>query len=407
VHAGIPYAEHRIHDLGDGHELAVDNVWDVASRAGQQVWVCGSMNATYRRPLCGWFLPDPWTTRVPPFPGALEPYYRFVQAHVTEYTSDRVPVTLADRARFADFMIRHGLSLSTAREVARQLASEAATGGRTRWKRASLLDRLQFDLFRWYYRRARPQLSTFFINSTAHYQHLYWRHMEPERFEVQPEAEEVARYRDAIPYGYRAMDELCGRFLELAGGDATLVFCTALSQQPYLLYEDQGGKTIYRPRDFARFLGELGVSGAVEVAPVMAHQFQIHFSDEAAAAAGEETLGALEVPGVGRALNLRRKGSSVFAGCRVFREVPPDAVLYHREQTLPFFDLFYHVDLVKSGMHHPEGLLWIRTPTRRHAVHRDRVPLVSLAPTVLELLGLPRPAHMKGDPLPLAAAVAA
>ena len=63
---------------------------------------------------------------------------------------------------------------------------------------------------------AKPDFSTFFLNSTAHYQHIYWRHMDPESFEVKPDPAERAIYEDAIPYGYRQMDRMCARFMELA-----------------------------------------------------------------------------------------------------------------------------------------------------------------------------------------------
>src|SRR5690606_25374979 len=110
---------------------------------------------------------------------------------------------------------------------------------------------------------------------------------------------------------------------------------TALSQQPCLTYEAQGGKTIYRPRDFAAFLGELGITGSAEVSPVMAHQFQIHFIDSAAAAEALASLLALEYPGYGRAMNAHRKGATVFAGCRVFQRVPHGAMVRHRGRSLP------------------------------------------------------------------------
>src|SRR5205807_237982 len=97
-----------------------------------------------------------------------------------------------------------------------------------------------------YYRKYRPQFSTFFLNSTAHFQHVYWRALEPEAFAVKPTDAERAKYRDAIRFGYRNMDELLGRFLRLAGPETTLVFCTALSQQPYLKQEAAGGKHFYR-----------------------------------------------------------------------------------------------------------------------------------------------------------------
>jgi arylsulfatase A-like enzyme len=69
------------------------------------------------------------------------------------------------------------------------------------------------------------------------------------------------------------------------------------------------------------------------------------------------------------------------------------------ERTVPFHDLFYQLDLVKSGIHHPDGLMWIRTPARSHSVNREKVPLVSVAPTMLGLLGIEPPSQMKGEPL--------
>jgi len=49
------------------------------------------------------------------------------------------------------------------------------------------------------------------------------------------------------------------------------------------------------------------------------------------------------------------------------------------------------VDGVKSGMHHPDGLLWIRTPERVHAVHRETLPLTEVFPMLLGLLGVRAP----------------
>ena len=64
--------------------------------------------------------------------------------------------------------------------------------------RSVLLDRLQFDLFRWHWQRERPALSTFFLNSTAHFQHFYWRNLEPDRFRVRPTDEEQRALADAV-----------------------------------------------------------------------------------------------------------------------------------------------------------------------------------------------------------------
>jgi hypothetical protein len=123
--------------------------------------------------------------------------------------------------------------------IARQLLSERF--GNTHWKRAFILDDLQFDLFSAGYRRLRPAFSTFFLNSTAHMQHVYWRHMEPDLFKATPTNGQLNDYRSAILHGYQRMDRLLDRMLDVVDG-ATVVFATALSQQPCLAYEERGGK---------------------------------------------------------------------------------------------------------------------------------------------------------------------
>jgi hypothetical protein len=403
VHSGVPFREHNVHDLGDGHKLAAKNIWDVVSEAGDKVWVCGSMNVTYQKPLQGWVLPDPWMVQTAPQPAELEPFYKFVSAHVTDYTSGKTRLTPADYARFVAFMARHGLSLDTVKAIAMQLGTERLDGS-VGWKRATLQDRLQFDLFSAVYKRIKPRLSTFFLNSTAHFQHIYWRDMEPEHFTIQPDPKHRAAHASSILYGYQSMDRLVGQFLELAGPNTTVVFCTALSQQPCTMHDDTGGKTFYRPRDFAEFLQAVGVQSFVKVAPVMAQQFHVDFANEHEAEEAQGKLATLKMEVRGEivdVMNIERKGASVFGGCRIKHQVAPGDVVRFEgsDRTLPFLELFYSVDILKSGMHHRDGILWIRRPDRRHAINPEKVPLVSVAPTLLQLLGLDPPASMKAPPI--------
>ena len=61
VHSGLSFDQHGIHHLGDGHKLAVKSLWDMIAARGKTVWVCGSMNIKYDKPLRGAVVPDPWT----------------------------------------------------------------------------------------------------------------------------------------------------------------------------------------------------------------------------------------------------------------------------------------------------------------------------------------------------------
>jgi hypothetical protein len=396
VHSGESYHEHGVFNLDEGHRTGAPRIWDLASRAGLRSWICGSMNVAVAPGFRGWMLPDPWTTHVPPEPAELLPYFDFVRRHVLEYTNAQVPVTHADRLRFVTFMARHGLSAATAWAIVRQLAGERLDS-RSRWRRAVLLDRLQFDLFRWHWQRERPAFSTFFLNSTAHFQHFYWRNLEPERFAVRPSEEEQRALADAVLFGYRQMDQLVARCLQMADGDTTLVLCTALSQQPCLGYEESGGKVIYRPRDFERLLAFAGLTTPHRVAPVMAEEFHLYLDSADDAVEAERTLGAMRV-GDRPALVVRREGGGLFCGCKIHGALDEEAaVVTPAGARAPFFELFYQVEGVKSGMHHPDGLLWIRTPARAHVAHRTPLPLPEVFPTLLGLLGLPaaRPGRLQ------------
>ncbi len=398
VHSGLSYQEHGVTRLDEGHKLKQKCVWDLLSDAGLRVWVCGTMNARYESDINGAVLPDPWASKIEPRPAELAPFYKFIKKNIQEHTNENARFSRKDYLSFVWFLLGNGLSFSTAKSIAQHLLAERKGAGR--WRRATLLDRLQFDVFRKYYQRLRPDFSIFFSNSTAHFQHMYWRNMDPGPFRVKPTQEEQAEFSAAILFGYEQMDWLIGQFFKLAGDDTTLILTTGLSQQPCLIYEDQGGKCIYRPHDYSSFLDFAGVADYTEIAPVMAEQFYIRFRNEESSRKAEGALNALMLED--RALlTTDRRGSDVFCGCRIHTEVDRKAVVHGRnsDRTIPFYELLYRIEGLKSGMHHPDGVLWIRYPGKDHRVFEEKVPLVNVAPTLLDLFSVSAPGYMHGDSL--------
>ncbi|HTD38394.1 MAG TPA: hypothetical protein VK669_12835 [Candidatus Limnocylindrales bacterium] len=391
VHTGLPYAEHRIYHLGDAARAQAATIGSVLSEAGVPVGIFGGMNVPVRG-VRGFRLPDPWEADARAEPASLQPYYDVTADQVKE-SSHHGRLTARDALKLAGFYARHGFRWETALAIARQLVAERLDRG-VRWRRAALFDRIQYDVFRTYARAHGVRFSSFFSNSTAHYQHLYWRNMEPERFPDPPSGTDHPTLRDAIRDGYRAMDRLIGRFVK-DFPDGTLIFATALSQEPYT------GPVIrnYRPVEFGALLRFLGIERA-RVAPVMSQEFHLLCADEAAARAAEAALLALEVDGT-RVFAARRDGAGVFAGC-VYLDpsvMERDAVDTRTGARARFADLFYLVDGHRSGHHHPEGVLWIRTG--RGCVHPEPVSILDVAPTVLAMFGVDPPAVMHGSVLPV------
>ncbi len=394
VHTGIPAHEHGIFNLGDSPNIKQPAIWDFVSEQGHPVWVCGSMNAYYNSGIRGEILPDPWSVRVRPTPERLNPYFDFVRGQVLEYTRTKSIYETKEALRFATFMARNGLSLSTTLAIVRQLMHEQVATAR--WRRAAILDRLQYDLFASHFRRIRPRLATFFLNSTAHLQHVYWRNLEPQKFSVTPSDAEQVSYGDAIRYGYERMDDIVGKAISLAGSEAAIIFLTALSQQPCLKYEGQGGKRFYKPISYTKLLEAVGIDVTTcDPQPVMSEQFHLRFSNAESARLAYDRLCAAKVEGR-PAFASSLDGSSVMTGCAITQEMPPDAVLSAAGRTVVFDSLFYLVDLTKSGMHHRDGMAWFRLPDRRHSDGHECVSLIDVAPTILAVLGIEKPPYMTG-----------
>ena len=394
VHTGLTYDEHGVFDLGDGHKLGAPRVWDLIGRQGKKVWICGSMNASFQKPIDGFILPDPWSTGIEPYPtGTFESFFHFVRANVQEHTRTKMVVSKADQLRFLKFMTLHGMSAATVTTIIRQLLVDER-GGANRWKRAVILDCLQWDVFSWHWKRHQPAFSTFFLNSTAHFQHMYWRNMDPEIFEIKPSDSEQQEYGDAVLYGYQQMDAIVGKCLSLIDSDTTVIFASALSQQPCLKYEGKGGKVLYRPEKPSELFRFAGITTEPEYAPVMSEQFRLYFKTEAEATDGADKLLRLRL-GDRRLMFVKSQGNEVFAGCTIGDKVESSAVVTNGDGVArPFYDLFYDCRVVKSGMHHPDGIFWVSTPDRKHSVEKEKLPLRAVAPTILALADCPVPEFM-------------
>ncbi|WP_232493396.1 alkaline phosphatase family protein [Novosphingobium kaempferiae] len=388
AHTGLSYAEHGCFKLNDGAALSAPRIWDLVSRSGRTNWICGSMNAAVQAGFLGHFLPDPWATEPVSLPdGHFEPYTHLVRSYVQEHSA-QPDVSPLDFARFGRFMLTHGLSAQSVLAAIAQLVQERADN--VKWRRAMILDRLQWDLFRSIYRNEKPHFSTFFINSTAHFQHFHWREFEPELFGIQPSEQDFREHRDTVLEGYRNMDRLVGQALAMTGGDDNLVLLTALSQQPMLTHEEDGGRQIFRHRDIARLMAFAGVAPGWRYAPVMSQQFLLHFESEQAAITAAERIEALRLSDGRQPMWARREGLSLDAGCMVEQYPAKEIVVLSlaANEAVGFFDLFYPLEALRSGKHHPDGAFWIKGPGIQPRRLADRVSLRTVAPTLAELTGV-------------------
>ncbi len=388
MHTGLPYQHHKVFHLTDGPKADHPDIWQILLDNGKRVGNCSSMNAKGFQAPGSFFLPDPWCTTEKASPDELQIFHNVVAKQVQQYSNTDQALSKSDYSQFLSFLLSHGFRVKTALAIMRQLFADRMDKGET-WRRAVLLDKLQFDVFRHYFKKCRPDFSTFFLNSTAHYQHSYWRHMAPEAFSVQPSEEERSRYGGAILFGYQSMDRLLGDFFQLAGRDAILVLATALSQQAFLKREASGGQHFYRPRDFAALLGTLGIR-ANEILPVMTHQFSVSFATEEEARQARAKLENVSCQGKQVFDFAPSNPTTIYVGCQIFSSLPPDAVVeFGGGASAPFFDVFHAMGAIKSGSHHPDGVLWIKSG--EHKVHPEKISILKVVPMLLDHFGIADP----------------
>jgi hypothetical protein len=393
VHTGKAYAEHKVFELSDGPQYKGDRIWDLVSDAGAPVWICGSMNSAVRDgKINGMVLPDPWAVGVDPYPsGAFDAYFRFVSTYVKEYSAQTVPLSLGDHLKFMWFMATHGLSPRTVLATLSQLATERKSD--RKWARAFILDNMQFDLFKHFYRKLKPRFSTIFLNSTAHFQHFHWRNLEPELFDIKPSAQDQAAHQDAVRDGYIEMDKFVRMTLDMADAETTIVFATALSQQPLLKHEADGGKILFKAHDNDRLIRMAGITTHPRQDQVMSNQFYLVFDSEDQAKDAAARLSSLRLSTGEMAIDARLIGSKISVVCNIY-QIPDAAVTVsspHSNEVFAFSELFYPIHGMRSGYHHRDGMFWVRTPRRRHAEVARTLSLREIAPTLMALCGLEPP----------------
>jgi hypothetical protein len=386
LHTGRPQDVHGAKELDEGYRIDLPRVWDMLGDQGYRSLVFGSMNSRAFSDKV-FLVPDPWSARVKPTEAAYKAFHDFIAFNVTEHTNARAKPSKAMVMGFVRFMVARGLSLSTVMAAVRQIIEEKTQSRDLHWRRAIILDLLMWDVFEKEYRKQQPDFATYFANSTAFLQHRYWRHMDPDAYQVKPSEADMKSYGSAIEDSYRHMDKLVGRAMKLVGPNGRIVFVTALSQEANLRYEHIGGKFVYRPHSFEdlnRFIG-----GPTDVAfePVMTHQAWASFKSKQEADAFELAINENILANGASVIEYRRTDDRVLFWCRFISTVDADMDVLNPKtgRRMAFSALFASLGQVNNSRHNRSGCFWIQRDDAKGVKHADRLPLTEISQMLLDL----------------------
>jgi Type I phosphodiesterase / nucleotide pyrophosphatase len=400
VYTGRTQAEHNVFFLQQPPDtIHAKRIWEICAEQGLSVGVYGSLCSWPPRAVKGFYVPDTFAPDTQTYPATLQPIQKL---NLTYTRSVRLPTDqdgLRFKAQLGAQLLALGLKPRTITRIVRQLARERREP-HARWRRVALQPAVNFDFFSRLYARHRPDFASFHTNHVAHYMHTYWRAMQPEIFPQSAPPEEVAHYGDAIRHGYRTADELLGRMLRLLERDTVLVVASSMGQQPFIS-QLRRGKHIAQLRSLERLLDIIDARGQARVLSTMSDQFNVYPDTPQTMRA---VVGALEAAYIDTPqrpmFNVQPLDNSLTVTLKHYDEVSEDSrcVFPHRaaDNTFRFEDLVYSTGFIKSGYHHPQGVLLLYGRGIQSGGHIDACDNLDIAPTLLTLLDVHVPPELKG-----------
>lgn len=274
-HTGVPQPEHGMQFLEQAPKtIRAKRLWEIVAQANKKVGVFGSVSSWPPIRVEGFFIPGSFSPDAKTFPKSLEPIQelniRYTRAHIPGVRQNGPMKIIADASR----MIRFGLDLRTAMAVATILA-ETRIKSNTSWKKVSLQPIVNMSFFKRLYWQYRPDFSTFHTNHVAHYQHRFFRAWRPHCFPDCTEPTEIARYSDAIHFGYVIADRILGEFLKIVDlyDDTVLCLASSMGQKPWVPSRyDSIAPVTCRIRSIEQLIKILGIEEKCEFFSTMAPQ---------------------------------------------------------------------------------------------------------------------------------------
>ncbi len=400
VYTGRPQSAHSVYFLEQPPEtIKAQRLWEYCHEKGLRVGVYSSLCSWPPKPVDGFFVPDTFAPDTQTYPPSLSPIQ---QLNLTYTRSIRLPKDedgVLAKFQLGLKLLKLGLSVNTAFRIIKQLLSEQFAP-ELRWKRVALQPLVNFDFFSQLYRRHQPEFATFHTNHVAHYQHTYWKAMQPDIFPQKTSREERLFYGDAIEYGYKTADEILGRVLSLIDRNTTLIVASSMGQKPYISNLIKG-RRIKQLRSLQQLLEILGVADQATALATMSDQFNIYSDNKSVAEFITFALATAYVDTPDHPMfSVENFHDSITSTLKTYDEITEDSRCYFPQisesTSFRYEDLVHNTGQMKTGCHDPKGMMILYGRDVKPGVKIEQCNNLDIAPTVLRLLGLSIPKVMEG-----------
>lgn len=400
VYSGRSQAAHNVYFLEQPPDsIKAKRIWEYCHEQGLRVGVYSSLCSWPPQAVNGFYVPDTFAPDTQTYPSALQPIQ---DLNLTYTRSIRLPKDgdgVTEKIKLGAKLLGLGLRAGTAFRIASQLVHEKISP-EIRWQRVALQPFVNFDFFARLYRQHLPEFATFHTNHVAHYQHTYWKPMQPEVFPQETSSEEIRIYGKAIEHGYQTADELIGRVLKLIDHDTTLMVASSMGQKPFISNLKKG-RRIKQLRSLDQLLKILGVTEKAKALTTMSDQFNIYTDNKSDAEFISKALQSAYVDTkIQPMFSVETFAENITATLKTYDEVNENSRSFfpHLDENNSFRyeDLVHNTGMMKSGCHDPKGMMILYGNNIQRGKQITDCNNLDIAPTLLTLLGLPIPAVMEG-----------
>lgn len=408
LHRGVSSADHKIAALGQDVSAADGQfppVWSILAAAGRRVGMFGSLHS-YPPPgnldRYDFYVPDTFAAGPEAKPAELAAFQQF-NLHMVDRSGRNVSGELPVKQALS-FLMRSlpaGIRPGTMGKIARQVASERIWRHRTA-RRRTIQSLLAFDLFLAQLQSKKPDAAFFFTNHVASSMHRYWPATFTGDYSATKWSEEwVRRFAGEVDYVMAEADQMLAELLAFSDRNPDYVVLVASSMGQAAV--DEAARQVSTEvllRDMPRFLGAIGVDGGWQRRRTMEPTYTLAFDDESAANRCVESLARVKI--AGQPIEHRRLGGhgvEFVLGQSNLRDDEVTVTIGNRSvepeeagiANVPIDD-----EVGAAAYHIPEGMLLAYDPQQnwRAATASEIISTTRIAPTLLELQGVPPPAYM-------------
>lgn len=343
VHTGKTYAEHQVFRLGDMVDRKdLKQLWEIAEEKGLTAGAVSPFNADNRLKQAKFFVPDPWTQTRPEGDKFVQQVSKAVSQAVNDnakggLTRDSILSLLKTYLRVVP-MSKYNEYLSLVMKIKSKVGIKAV-----------VLDKLLGDLFLSQWKKYKPDFSSLFLNTGAHFQHHYMFNSAAYNGEFKNPDWYCPSNEDPLFQVLKEYDKLLGRMSVLG---ARLIVATGLHQKPH-----KHVTFYWRLKEHEQFLKEIGIDNYTEVIPRMSRDFLINFDSEQKAQSAMEVLETFKAENdeIG-IFTIDNRGCSLFVELTYPNDIEEEFNI-KGDKVIQNFKKYIAFVAIKNGEHHGTGYI--------------------------------------------------